>query len=104
MRWLFILPAALQGPHTFSFFFLPPPPSSLLFPPSSSFFSFLSSPPSGAGARPKTTPEAMYTNYMSGGSDAAVAAESWTNGWRDGEDGGMEEEEPRSREIQIAAG
>lgn len=44
MRWLFILPPA-QATYLFFFFF----PLS----------------PSGSGARPKTTPEAMYTNHTS---------------------------------------
>lgn len=98
MRWLFILPAALWGPHTFLFFLPPPPSFSLLFPPSSFFFSFLSPPPSGAGAWPKTTPEAMYTNYTSGGGGCEL------DGWMEGWGGGMKEKDLRSREIQIAAG
>lgn len=52
MRWLFILLAKALIP--------PPPPC-----------------PSGVGARPKTTPEAMYTDYTS-----RTGAEGWMGGWK----------------------
>lgn len=80
MRWLFILPAALWGPHTFLFFLSPPPLFSLLLPLSSPFFLLLRV-ALERGLRQHQRPCTQITRLAAA---AAAAAVSWTNGWRDG--------------------